>query len=149
MPAIIDNSIASKKRKGSKESGVPSSKRRAVAENASAESMAKIQQLEDQISESRKNYNNIATLLSMLSEDGTSVKPNLAVAVSLCRVFSRLIAGGNLTVGKRAPENEKIVVAWLKERCREYQRLLESFMRESDASSQVSCAFCKVRQTQG
>jgi U3 small nucleolar RNA-associated protein 19 len=148
MPAMFDNSVTSKKRKGSKESGVPSSKRRAVAENASAESMAKIQQLEEQISESRKNYNNIATLLSMLSEDGTRVKPNLAVAVSLCRVFSRLIAGGNLTVGERAPENEKIVVAWLKERCREYQRLLESFMRESDASSQVSCAFCKVRQTQ-
>ncbi|KAL5044953.1 hypothetical protein BDW71DRAFT_208821 [Aspergillus fruticulosus] len=145
MPVTIDNSVTSKKRKSPKESGVPSSKRRVVAENASEESMAKIQQLEDQISESRKHYNNIATLISMLSEDGSGVKPNLAVAVSLCRVFSRLIAGGNLTEVERAPENEKIVVAWLRERCREYQRLLESIMRDSDASSQITALTLAMR----
>lgn len=138
MPSLTEKPIVAKKRKSTKEGGVPSSKRRAVAENESEESMTKLLQLEDQISESRKHYNNIATLISMLSEDGSSSNPNLAVAVSLCRVFSRLIAGGNLTEPDRAAENEKIVVAWLKERCREYQRLLESIIREGDASSQVS-----------
>ncbi|RDW81665.1 ribosome biosynthesis protein NOC4 [Aspergillus mulundensis] len=145
MPSIIDKSATSKKRKSSKESGVPSSKRRAVAENASAETMARIQQLEDQISESRKHYNNIATLISMLSEDGSGANPDLAVAVSLCRVFSRLIAGGNLTEPERAAENEKIVVQWLRERCREYQRLLESIVRGSDASSQITALTLAMR----
>ncbi|KAL3478979.1 CBF/Mak21 family-domain-containing protein [Aspergillus californicus] len=145
MPAVTDKSITSKKRKSTKDNGVPSSKRRAVAENESAESMAGIQQLEDQIAASRKHYNNIATLLSMLSEDGSGNSPNLAVAVSLCRVFSRLIAGGNLTEPERAAENEKIVVSWLKERCREYQRLLVSIMRESDASSQVTALTLAMR----
>jgi U3 small nucleolar RNA-associated protein 19 len=140
MPTAIDKTAGSKKRKSTKENGVPSSKRRAVAENESTESMARILELEEQISESRKHYNNIATLISMLSKDGSGINPDLAVAVSLCRVFSRLIAGGNLTEASNAAENEKIVVAWLRERCREYQRLLVSIMRESDASSQVG--FC-------
>ncbi|RDH30209.1 CBF/Mak21 family-domain-containing protein [Aspergillus welwitschiae] len=137
MPAPTTAAVTSKKRKNVKSSAVPSSKRRAVAETESPNAIADIQQLEDQISESRKYYNNIATLISMLNVDGSS-KPNMAVAVALCRVFSRLIAGGNLTETSRAAENEKIIVAWLKERCREYQKLLLSIIRESDSSSQIS-----------
>jgi U3 small nucleolar RNA-associated protein 19 len=137
MSAPTDGATSSKKRKNVKEGGVPSSKRRAVAEIQSEGEMAKIQELEDQISESRKYYNNIVTLISMLNADGNEGKPNLAVAVSLCRVFSRLIAVGKLTETSRAAENEKIIVAWLKERCREYQRALVSILREADPSSQV------------
>ncbi|EHA21472.1 hypothetical protein CBS63078_4072 [Aspergillus niger] len=137
MPAPTTAAVTSKKRKNVKSSAVPSSKRRAVAETESPNAIADIQQLEDQISESRKYYNNIATLISMLNVDGSS-KPNMTVAVALCRVFSRLIAGGNLTETSRAAENEKIIVAWLKERCREYQKLLLSIIRESDSSSQIS-----------
>ncbi|GFN20081.1 hypothetical protein AtubIFM55763_010921 [Aspergillus tubingensis] len=137
MPAPTTAAVTSKKRKNVKSSAVPSSKRRAVAEIESPNAIADIQQLEDQISESRKYYNNIATLISMLNVDGSS-KPNMAVAVALCRVFSRLIAGGNLTETSRAAENEKIIVAWLKERCREYQKLLLSIIRECDSSSQIS-----------
>lgn len=137
MPAPTDRAAGSKKRKQVKESGVPSSKRRAVAGNEGEDAMAKVLELEEQISESRKYYNNIATLISMLGVGESSVKPNLAVAVSLCRVFSRLIVGGNLTDTNRAAENEKIIVAWLKERCSEYQKAMITVMREGDASSQV------------
>ncbi|PWY89269.1 putative ribosome biogenesis protein Noc4 [Aspergillus heteromorphus CBS 117.55] len=136
MPAPTVKPVASKKRKNVKEAAVPSSKRRAVADPDRADATANIQELEDQISESRKYYNNIATLISMLSTDEAAKKPNMAVAVALCRVFSRLIAGGNMTETSRAAENEKVIVAWLKERCREYQKLLLSIIRESDSSSQ-------------
>ncbi|KAF7182265.1 hypothetical protein CNMCM7691_001744 [Aspergillus felis] len=138
MPLPADEATVSKKRKNVKERGVPSSKRRAVAETQSDGEMAKVQELEDQISESRKYYNNIVTLISMLNADGNDGEPNLAVAVSLCRVFSRLMALGNLTETSRAAENEKIIVAWLKERCREYQKALVSILREADPSSQVT-----------
>ncbi|GIJ90648.1 hypothetical protein Asppvi_009609 [Aspergillus pseudoviridinutans] len=138
MPLPADGATVSKKRKNVKERGVPSSKRRAVAETQSDGEMAKIQELEDQISESRKYYNNIVTLISMLNADGNDGEPNLTVAVSLCRVFSRLMALGNLTETSRAAENEKIIVAWLKERCREYQKALVSILREADPSSQVT-----------
>lgn len=138
MPAPTEGAKISKKRKNVKDSGVPSSKRRAVAENQSTDTMARIQELEDQISESRKYYNNIATLISMLNAgEPEKTKPNLAVAVSLCRVFCRLIAGGNLTETNRAAENEKIIVAWLRERSQEYQKALLGIMREADPSSQV------------
>ena len=142
MPAPTTGATSSKKRKNVKDPSVPSSKRRAVAEDPSTDAMmSQIAELEVQISESRKYYNNIATLLSMLDVSENAQKPNLAVAVSLCRVFSRLIAGGNMTEANRAAENEKIIVAWLKERCQEYHTALIAIMREGDASAQV-CAFC-------
>ncbi|BDD60171.1 hypothetical protein MPDQ_002778 [Monascus purpureus] len=138
MPTPTERDSASKKRKNNKGSGVPSSKRRAVAEPQSTDT-AKIQELEEQISESRKHYNNIAALISMLDVDEPGTRqPNLAVAVSLCRVFCRLIAAGNLTESSRAAENEKIIVAWLKERCQEYQKALLSIIRESQSSSQTT-----------
>lgn len=137
MPAPVEMT-SSKKRKSSKNGGAPSSKRRAVAEEDDfAETLSTIQELENQIAESRKYYNNIATLISMLDVEKSAKKPELAVAVSLCRVFSRLIAGGNFTETSRAAENEKIVVAWLKERCLEYQAALMAIMCEANNESKV------------
>ncbi|KAJ5306816.1 hypothetical protein PENANT_c003G03701 [Penicillium antarcticum] len=136
---------SSKKRKSGKNASAPSSKRRAVAEDDFAERLETIQELENQIAESRKHYNNIATLISMLNVEKSAEKPDLAVAVSLCRVFSRLIAGGNLTESTRAAENEKIVVAWLKERCLEYQNALLAIMREADGTSQITALTLSMR----
>ncbi|CAI7590539.1 unnamed protein product [Penicillium glandicola] len=144
MPAPVMDS-SSKKRKSGKNASGPSSKRRAVAEDNFAEKLSTIQELENQIAESRKGYNNIATLLSMLNVDKSAEKPEMAVAVSLCRVFSRLIAGGNLTESSRAAENEKIVVAWLKERCLDYQNALVAIIREADASSQIAALTLSMR----
>ncbi|KAI2786027.1 hypothetical protein POX_h09792 [Penicillium oxalicum] len=136
----------SKKRKVAKSAGAPSSKRRAVAEeDGFSETLSKVQELEDQIAESRKYFNNIATLLSMLNVSKSAKKPELAVAVSLCRVFSRLMAAGNLSESSRDAENEKIVVAWLKERCSEYQNALLSIIREADSTSQVTALTLSMR----
>ncbi|GLI76077.1 maturation and nuclear export of 40S ribosomal subunits interacting protein [Penicillium ochrochloron] len=144
MPATVDTS-SSKKRKSTKNAGAPS-KRRAVAEEDSlAETLSKVQELETQIAESRKYYNNIATLIAMLNVEQSAKKPELAVAVSLCRVFSRLMAAGNLSESSRDAENEKIVVAWLKERCLEYQRALLSIIREADTTSQVTALTLSMR----
>lgn len=135
--------IASKKRKSS--STAPSAKRRVVHESPDeGGDMADILELEDQISQSRKYYNNIATLISMVNAD--SPQPNVLAAVSLCRVFSRLIAGGNLTESNRTAENEKIIVAWLKERYQEYQRALLGILRDADPSSQVRIPLCNMRK---
>ncbi|KAL2003926.1 hypothetical protein VTN02DRAFT_1622 [Thermoascus thermophilus] len=146
MPGIVDGAQGSKKRKKSlKETAVPSSKRRAVAEDQSEDATAKIQELENQIAESRKYYNNIATLISMLDAGDSAKKPNLAVAVSLCRVFCRLIAGGHLTETPRAAEPEKIIVAWLKERCQEYQTALLDIIRHADPSTKITALTLSMR----
>lgn len=148
MPSRADGAAGSRKRKTPKEAGIPSSKRRAVADDQPADdAMAEILELEEQISESRKYYNNIATLISKLNADEPGQRPNLLVAISLCRVFSRLIAGGHLSDSNRAVENEKIIVAWLKERCQEYQRGLLSILRNADTSSQVRIlvSLCRIQ----
>ncbi|OJJ84678.1 ribosome biosynthesis protein NOC4 [Aspergillus glaucus CBS 516.65] len=145
MPAATHAAVSSKKRKSVKD-GSSSSKRRAVATDSNEDAtMSKITELEIQISESRKHYNNIATLLSMLDVGKNAQNPNLPVAVSLCRVFSRLIAAGSLTESSRADDNEKLIVAWLKERFQEYQKALVTIMRESDASAQVTALTLSMR----
>ena len=129
-----------KKRKIPKASSGQSTKRRAVANDQSKNEQAKIEELEAQISESRKYYNNIATLISMLNVDDdndSTEQPNLPVAVALCRVFCRLIAGGNLQLPSKASEQEQIVVGWLKERLQEYQNALLHIIRYANSSSQV------------
>ena len=139
MPSLpVEPKITKKRKSSTKENGI-TSKRRVVAEpqgkDTDADTPTEILQLEDQISESRKYYNNIAILLSKLNIEGK--KPNLTVAVSLCRVFCRLISGGSLSETNRAAQNEKIIVAWLKERCQEYERALLVILRQGDPSSQV------------
>ncbi|KAJ5708497.1 hypothetical protein N7488_008298 [Penicillium malachiteum] len=141
MPGPVESS---KKRKSSKTAGAPS-KRRAVAEDDFAETLSTIEKLENEIAESRKHYNNIATLISMLNVQTSAKNPELAVAVSLCRVFSRLMAAGNFAESSRAAENEKIVTAWLKERCLEYQRALLSIIREADTTSQITALTLSMR----
>ncbi|KAL1879577.1 Maturation and nuclear export of 40S ribosomal subunits interacting protein [Paecilomyces lecythidis] len=148
MPGLTDKASVPKKRKKSsrdKETAVPSSKRRAVAEDEGEDVMEKLQELEEQIAESRKYYNNIATLISMLNVGESATEPDLAVAVSLCRVFCRLIAGGNLTEIPRAAESEKIIVAWLKERCHEYQKALSAILRQADPSAQITALTLSMR----
>lgn len=142
--APTDRTAGSRKRKAPKDSGVLSSKRRIVADNEPADDMAQILELEDQVSQSRKHYNNIATLITMLNVDEPDQQPNMLAAVSLCRVFSRLIALGNLSDSSRAAENEKIIVAWLKERYQVYQKALLAILREADPSSQVGIP-CSAR----
>jgi U3 small nucleolar RNA-associated protein 19 len=142
MPSLSSGTKNPKKRKNeSKVSTKSSSKRRAVADDEAQDETVTILELETQISESRKYYNNIATLLSMLNIKESAQSPNLAVAVSLCRVFCRLIAGGQLAEDTRAVESERVVALWLQERLREYQNALLALIERGDPSSQVSISW--------
>ncbi|KKZ63894.1 hypothetical protein EMCG_01796 [[Emmonsia] crescens] len=138
MPGLLDGVRNSKKRK--KEASEPkqqSSKRRAVADDDD-EDKNRIQQLEDQIVESRKYYNNIVTLLSLFVTEDTSKSPNLTAALSLCRVFCRLMAGGQLNKPKGASEQDLILVAWLKQRYQEYQQGLITVLKEAEPPAQIA-----------
>lgn len=138
MPSSKDLTKNPKKRKiDGKTSSKSSSKRRAVADDGEHDESVKILELETQISESRKYYNNIAALLSMLNVKESAQSPNLAVAVSLCRVFCRLIAGGQLAEDARAAESERMIVLWLNERLQEYQNALSVLLKQEDPSVQV------------
>lgn len=143
MPATNNDLKASKKRKKSeKDPAKRSSKRRAVAEDEADGKTEKqrIEELEAQISESRKYYNNIVILLSMLNAGESVEYCNITAAVSICRVFCRLFAGGQLNKPKNASEKDLILVGWLKERHQEYQSVLMRILRDGNATQQVSCA---------
>lgn len=141
MAAAVNGELKSskKRKKSDSESARRSMKRRAIeGENGKDKlEIEHIQELEDQIAESRKYYNNIVTLLSKLDDASTDKAGRKALAVSLCRVFCRLLAGGQLNPSKSAAESETILVAWLKERYQEYKTALVGILRDGEPSQQV------------
>ncbi|KAI1496571.1 CBF/Mak21 family-domain-containing protein [Biscogniauxia marginata] len=140
MPsAIKDDSLKRKRAKTSEKAS-----KRAKAESSSGSDddenpQAEILLLENEILESKKNYNNITTLLDIAwKQDDESA---LFATVSLCRVFLRLLASGNLS--RRAGQSEKdiVVVQWLKGRLGDYKQILiDELRQESSASTALTLA---------
>jgi U3 small nucleolar RNA-associated protein 19 len=114
------------------------SKSRRQSSSAEAEDPhATILELEAQIVESRRHYNNIATLLQLAKQHESQNETAVLAAVTLCRVFSRLLSGGDMVKSKGMPESEVVIVQWLKERNREYLSvLLEQYLRSENSSTQ-------------
>ncbi|KAH7408431.1 CBF/Mak21 family-domain-containing protein [Phaeosphaeria sp. MPI-PUGE-AT-0046c] len=101
---------------------------------------AEILQLEAQIVESRKHYNNIATLLQTARlPEAENEAPILAV-VALCRVFSRLLATGDMVKSKGMAEAEAVIASWLKERYKEYLDILMKDFLQSEHPPKQSVA---------
>ncbi|KAI1634939.1 CBF/Mak21 family-domain-containing protein [Biscogniauxia mediterranea] len=121
--------------------------KRAKAESSSSSSsdadenpQAEILLLENEILESKKNYNNITVLLD-IARNQDDDESSLFATVSLCRVFLRLLASGNLS--RRAGQSEKdiVVVQWLKGRLGDYKHiLLGALRREGSGSTALTLA---------
>jgi U3 small nucleolar RNA-associated protein 19 len=104
------------------------SRRKSPSENGE-DIQSEIVQLEAQILESRRHYNNIATLLQLAKQPDAENEGPILAAVALCRVFSRLLATGDMVKSKGMGEAEAVVVSWLKERYRELlDVLLDNFL---------------------
>jgi U3 small nucleolar RNA-associated protein 19 len=142
MPGTLDRSSSSKKRKRDHAIEPNDTVREEVGDvthDASDDNaQSRIFQLESQITESRRYYNNIAALLSISRDDGRQNGEDLAAVVSLCRVFCRLIVSGNMSVTKGANDAEVTIVHWLKERYDDYLELLLAMLR-GRSIRKVSC----------
>ncbi|KAI9778511.1 MAG: hypothetical protein M1839_008041 [Geoglossum umbratile] len=124
MPGTLDGSSSPKKRKRGHTT------RQEVARTASDDStQSRIVQLESQILESRRHYNNIATLLSIGRDDGKKGGEDPTAAISLCRVFCRLMANGNMSATKGASDAEVTIVHWLKAKYGDYLEMLLATLR--------------------
>jgi U3 small nucleolar RNA-associated protein 19 len=98
---------------------------------------AEILQLEAQIVESRKHYNNIATLLQRTRQPDADNDAPILAAVALCRVFARLLATGDMVRSKGMGEAEAVIVSWLKERYKDFVDLLmNDFLQSAHAPKQ-------------
>ncbi|SLM40717.1 Nucleolar complex protein 4 [Lasallia pustulata] len=142
MPGLINGTDGARKRKRSEETpSKPRNKRRTVVDSPSQKDDIEthLLELETQISESRRYYNNIVTLLVYLRDDSSEDRTDLAAAVALCRVFCRLLAAGSLTKSRDAPENEVTIVEWLKSRFQEYtEALLDTVVKEDSFKQSTS-----------
>lgn len=82
-------------------------------------------ELENQILESRRHYNNIVKLLEYLKKpDAEDDDRSFIAAVALCRVFCRLLAGGKMSRKQGISNDETLIIDWLRERFKEYKNLL-------------------------
>ena len=143
MPTAIDGPWSSKKGKRLEEGNdkgdgkASKSQIRIAKASHSDDAQARILLLETQILDSRRHYNGIADLIAEFGtqarRDGTAI----IAAISLCRVFSRLIAAGNMNNPKGGPDDELLVIQWLKERHKEYMEELFVMLAEGSVPEQV------------
>lgn len=97
--------------------------------------------LETQILESRRNYNNITTLISTIKQKDAKEETVVFTVVALCRIFCRLMTAGCFVKSKGTLGAEIVIIQWLKERYQEYvDILLVDFLR-SDTTSKQNIAF--------
>ncbi|KAI9728283.1 MAG: hypothetical protein M1834_007776 [Cirrosporium novae-zelandiae] len=146
MPSLLGKAElavqAGKKRKrdAKLQQNEPTIKRRATSpstpedKDENKDPQAQILLLENQILESRRNLNNVAHLVEKFRTSHSDTTIRNTAAVSLCRVFCRLIAAGSLTTAPQTEENEVIVTKWLQERYSEYTEELFQMLRNGDPS---------------
>ncbi|KAF7942868.1 uncharacterized protein EAE97_006322 [Botrytis byssoidea] len=132
MPgATIDSKRPSKRKRAVSEKG-PS--KRARSEDSEEDPQAQILLLESEIFESKKHYNNIARLIGIARDDSEGADASILAAVSLCRVFTKLIVVGGLQKTKETSVKDATVVQWLKERYSEYKIILLDMLSQEDTA---------------
>ncbi|KAI9848637.1 MAG: hypothetical protein M1838_000476 [Thelocarpon superellum] len=134
MPGVV---TASRKRKRGERasSQAKSSVVAPLAEDAET-SKARILRLEVGILESRRNYNDIVPLIALFNEPFHSCDITVNAAVSLCRVFSRLMAAGTMSKSKTTSDKEAVVLKWLWERHHDYVEGLFQWLNSSEFAHQ-------------
>ena len=151
MPA--KESVERSKRKRAVEGEKPKKRRRSSSgseeDGDNDDPNAKILLMEQGILESKKNYNDISALLSIMGEYEKGNPQSMLAAVALCRVFVRLMAQGSLKWKSTSSEKEVIVVNWLKEMLSAYKTTLLSFLEDEDLAMTALTLCMRVLKTEG
>ncbi|KAL8712447.1 MAG: hypothetical protein Q9220_003295 [cf. Caloplaca sp. 1 TL-2023] len=150
MPGVIAEGGSQKKRKrneNEKEAAGRKNKTRRVEKEAPQ--TAKVEEdiliLESQISQSRKHYNNIATLLRYCQDDGFQSNSSSLAAVAMCRIFCRLMANGSLSKPGEGQEKDMVVFKWLRGQLESYKQILLDSISSKDASKQSTALTLLMR----
>lgn len=99
---------------------------------------SRIQDLERSILESRKHYNCIIELLDYLRKDGRG-NINVFAAVSLCRIFCKLLALDEMGNPRSKSGDEATIAKWLEERLEFFQSvLLQTLGSEHEAEQHAA-----------
>ena len=125
-------------------------KRKREASQGSVDLQSAFLLLEEQIIESRRNYNKIVTLLehARKRDSQEEMTQSTLALIALCRVFCKLIALGHLSSTRQAQETETAIVQWLNERYMDYKEILLKLFSEDDASRQSTALALLMRLVQ-
>lgn len=123
--------------------------KRARSESSDEDDRAQILLLENEIFESKKNYNNIATLIKILGDDGEEVDNSVVAAISLWRVFTRLMVSGEMSKKQGASEKDTVVLKWLRERYMEYKTGLLELLGEEGIAPTSFTLCMRLLKTEG
>lgn len=142
---------ASAKRKRTSATEKPTKKRRASSgdEEAEEDPNAKILLMEQGILESRKNYNDIAVLLTQAQDFATGKPESMLSTVALCRIFMRLLAQGSLIAKKSLSEKETVVVGWLKDQFGQFKAVLLELLGEEEVASTALTLCMRILKAEG
>ncbi|KAK4251157.1 CBF/Mak21 family-domain-containing protein [Corynascus novoguineensis] len=132
MPATMEDTTTTLagKRKRQEDGDLSKKRRRSIGRDGDDDDFqATIKKLEAEIQESKKHYNNIATLTELAQNHEDEPNPALAASESLCRIFIRLLAAGSLIKRKDVSEKDATVISWLRSRLADYRGVLLSMFR--------------------
>jgi U3 small nucleolar RNA-associated protein 19 len=147
MPGIVDGAGQGTKRK--RVSVDKGHSKRARSESSDEDEQAQILLLESEIFESKKNYNNIAKLISILRDDSEDADKSVVAAISLCRVFTKLMVSGDMNKSKGSTEKDAVVIRWLKERYSEYKTTLLELLGEEGVDATALTLCMRLLKTEG
>jgi U3 small nucleolar RNA-associated protein 19 len=139
MPGAVNGSEGLTKRKRVESKNRPSKRTR--SESSEEDVQSRILLLETQVFESKKNYNNISTLIQLSRNRDDDIDVSLVSSIALCRIFSRLLASGDLTKVRATTEKESVVTLWLRERYSEYKAVLIQLLNR-DGSESTALTLC-------
>lgn len=145
--AAADTSRAVKRKRSTSEKRP--SKRSRSESSSDEDGQAQILMLENEIFESKKNYNNIAKLIKIFTADTEDADDSVVAAISLCRVFTRLTTAGALASKSGASEKETLVANWLRDRYEEYKTGLLDILGEEGISATVLTLCMRLLKTEG
>ena len=151
MGGAIIGGIEHEKKRKRKDETHGSKKSRAVAVDSPQKPDFQDQalRLEEQILSSRTNYNNIHKLLEYLQEKDGAEDEDIVAAVALCRVFCRLMAGGNLSKLQENSDSEATIAQWLRERLQDYELGLLRLLRNENTRKQSTALTVVMRIVKG
>lgn len=104
--------------------------------------------MEQGILESKKNYNNIATLLGMAQDNSSDGPESMLATVALCRIFMRLLAQGALSKNKTS-EKESVVAAWLREQLTQYRTSLLTLLEDEEVAATALTLCMRLLKAEG
>ncbi|KAK3298868.1 CBF/Mak21 family-domain-containing protein [Chaetomium fimeti] len=136
MPAAVEGTAAKTAGKRKRqENGDSTKKRRKSGDGDGDDLQTTIEKLETEIQESKKHYNNIATLIELAQKGSQDSKAALSASEALCRIFIRLLAAGNLVKRKDVSEKDATVTGWLRDRLADYRGALLAMFRSKKLAS--------------